>query len=128
MTSMTNASDELLFARLGANDPDFNLRRDSAFIIRRKETGDTVFASMIEPHGNYSPVTELAANSTSNIANAEVVHDDENYTAVVIEDKNGQSSIFLLSNLQSSDSASHQLVIDGKHYRWVGPYRYANVN
>ena len=36
LTSVTDSSDELLFTRLGANDPEFNLRRDAAFMIRRK--------------------------------------------------------------------------------------------
>ena len=47
ITSAVAETDSLLLARLGANDPDFNLRRDPAFIIRRRSSGDTLFASII---------------------------------------------------------------------------------
>ena len=42
LTSATDTSDELLFTRIGANDPEFNLRRDAALMIRRKDAKDTV--------------------------------------------------------------------------------------
>ncbi|NNE75848.1 MAG: alginate lyase family protein, partial [Pricia sp.] len=42
LTSVTNPSDEVLFTRLGANDPEFNLRRDAAIMLRRKNTNNTV--------------------------------------------------------------------------------------
>ncbi|MCO6493751.1 MAG: heparinase II/III family protein [Phaeodactylibacter sp.] len=38
-------ADELIFARTGANDPDFNLRRDPAVIIRKKNSTDALFFS-----------------------------------------------------------------------------------
>ena len=50
LTAATASTDSLIFARIGANDPDFNLRRDAALIIRRPEAQSTVFASVIEPH------------------------------------------------------------------------------
>jgi len=122
LTTATNAADELLLTRLGAKDPEFNLRRDAAFMIRRKATGDTVFASVIEPHGAYSSVSELSENSDSSIAQLKVVFDDANYTAVSIIDKKGQVSLFILANIQSSDAKQHQLKIDGKSFEWTGHY------
>ena len=92
LTSVTDSSDELLFTRLGANDPKFNLRRDPAFMIRRNDAGNTVFATAIESHGSYSPVSELAVNSNSSISELKVVYDDEDYTAVSIVDVEGSSS------------------------------------
>ena len=50
--------------RLGANDPDFNLRRDPALLLRRRAE-NTTFVTAIEPHGTYSPVTESASNARS---------------------------------------------------------------
>jgi hypothetical protein len=128
LTSVTDTSDELLFTRLGANDPDFNLRRDPAFIIRRSEASNTVFATVIESHGGYSPVTELGFNSTTNISGLEVVYDDNDFTAVAIEDLGGQSSIFIVSNARSTKTENHRLKIGDKTYRWSGPYHYTTVN
>ena len=125
LTSSTSAADELLFARLGANDPDFNLRRDAALIIRRGDTGNTVFASAIEPHGSYSPVSELSVNSSSNISNLKVIVDNSDYTAVAIEDRNKQQSVFIVANRDVSASKRHQLNIGHRRYRWQGPYHFS---
>ena len=128
LTSATVTSDELLFTRIGANDPEFNLRRDAALMIRRKDVKDTVFASILEPHGSYSPVSEFAVNSKSSIAELKVVYDDDKYTAVSIEDLGGQTNVFILSNRNPSASEQHKLKIDGRAFRWTGPYHYTKLN
>ena len=125
LTSATHSSDELAFARLGANDPEFNLRRDAAFMIRRKNVANTVFASVVEPHGSYSPVSEFAVNSKSSISKLTVVYDDEAYTAVSIQDLAGKKRLFVMSNDDASASAEHHLKIDGSAYQWTGPYHYS---
>lgn len=127
LTSATETADELLLTRLGANDPDFNLRRDAALMIRRKDTASTTFASVIEPHGSYSPVSELSVNSDSSIAQLTVVHDDDQYTAVSIDNVKGQKSIFILSNTDAAQNTKHKLKMNGKVYRWTGPYLYADA-
>ena len=127
LTSFTDADDELLLTRIGANDPEFNLRRDPAFMVRRKNTANTVFATIIEPHGSYSPVSEIAINSNSNIAGLEVAYDDEFYTAVSVEDATGNVSVFILSNKDASASASHEVELGGRTYRWTGPYVYSEM-
>ena len=122
LTSATNVTDELLFARVGAQDPEFNLRRDAALIFRRKDVGDSLFVSVIEPHGRYSPVSELSVNPKSNIAALKVAFDTEAYTAVVIETLDNKSSLFIVANRDAATSAKHHLKIGGKHYSWLGPY------
>ena len=124
LTSTTDASDELLFTRLGANDPEFNLRRDAGFMIRRNGARDTVFATVVEPHGNYSPVSEIAANSNSSIARLQVVYDDDDYTAVSIEDVVGHAGLLIVANRDSAESQKHKLTIGGKTHKWSGPFHY----
>jgi hypothetical protein len=67
LTTVTNTMDELMFTRIGANDPQYNLRRDPALMLRRKNVQNTTFVSIIEAHGSYSPITESAVNSKSSI-------------------------------------------------------------
>ncbi|MBL4630486.1 MAG: alginate lyase family protein [Paraglaciecola sp.] len=126
LTTATHLSDELLLTRLGAKDPEFNLRRDAAIMIRRKDTANTVFASIVEPHGHYNDVSEFSVNSNSNIAQLKVVYDDANYTAVSIKDVKGHASLFIYSNLDASTSKQHQLKIDDKLYKWTGAYHYTD--
>ncbi len=126
LTLATEATDELLFTRIGANDPEFNLRRDAALVLRRKAAGDTVFATILEPHGGYSPVSELAVNSRSGIDALDVVHDDDRYTAVSIKDVSGNQDLFVVA-ADGSDDARHRLRIGGRDYRWTGPYYYGEL-
>ena len=114
----------VLLTRIGANDPEFNLRRDAALIVRRDNTKNTVFASVIEPHGSYNPVSELSINSNSNIATIEVVYDDDNYTAVSITDVKGNEQLFIVSNKNPSKTAEHKLSVNNQDYSWTGPYLY----
>lgn len=124
LTTATDSNDEILLTRIGANDPNFNLRREAAIMVRRKDTKDTVFASVIEPHGSYSPVSESSINSNSNISELKVVHDSKKYTAVSITDLKGNESVFILSNVETSTSKKHKLKVDGKLYRWTGAYHF----
>ncbi|MDJ0656766.1 MAG: heparinase II/III family protein [Xanthomonadales bacterium] len=124
LTSVADDADQLLFTRIGANDPDFNLRRDAGFLIRRNDVGNTLFATVVESHGGYDPVSESATNSNSFILALGVVHDDEDYTAVSIEDLDGQVRILALSNSDASASTTHKLKVDGKALSWTGPYGY----
>ncbi len=125
LTSATAPSDKLMFTRVGANDPQFNLRRDAGFMIRRAGAADTVFASTVETHGGYSPVSELAVNSKSSIASLQVVYDDADYTGVSIEDVSGNKSLFVVAYADTGPDTEHELEIEGRSYRWSGPYLFA---
>lgn len=127
LTSVASSSDELFFTRLGANDPDFNLRRDASFVIRRGEVKNTLFANIIEAHGSYSAVSENSIEPESRITALEVVHDDAQHTAVLIESVSKQSNIFIVANKDSSSARKHRLKIDGKYFEWKGPYYFSSL-
>ncbi|MGI9533013.1 alginate lyase family protein [Lutimonas sp.] len=122
LTTVTNNNDELLFTRIGANDPDFNLRRDAALMLRRKNTKNTIFVSTIEGHGSYSPVSEFALNSNSSITELKVVKDTDEYTAISISHANGTTKLFITANKNSSKEAKHTLNIGEEIFEWSGPY------
>ena len=127
LTSVADAADELLFTRIGANDPDFNLRREAAFMIRRRDTADTVFVTLIEPHGSYSPVSEVPLNSNSTIASLQIAYHDDEYTAVALETKSGATKLFVIANTDPTKSAQHELTLDGRNYQWSGPWLYTEL-
>ncbi|QRM88912.1 heparinase [Lacinutrix sp. WUR7] len=122
LTSVTNTTDELLFTRIGANDPEFNLRREAAFMLRRKNAKNTIFVSAIESHGSYSPVTESAVNSNSSIAALKVVLDTEAYTAIQITNIKGNTKLFITANTNASKEVKHKVKINDKNYEWSGSY------
>ncbi|MDO7136787.1 alginate lyase family protein [Algibacter lectus] len=122
LTTVTTTTDDLLFTRIGANDPYFNLRREAALLLRRKNVKNTTFVSAIEAHGSYSPVTESAVNSKSNIAELKVLLDTEDYTAIVITNVKGNSKLFITANINSGKDATHKLKINNENYEWSGSY------
>ncbi|WP_298762518.1 alginate lyase family protein [uncultured Polaribacter sp.] len=124
LTAATNKNDEIILARIGANDPEFNLRKDPSIIIRKKNTQNTVYASIIESHGTYNPVKEVAHNAYSNFKNIKVLSDDANYTAVKLQFKNGKEKTIILANLEHSKDKKHTINIHNKNYNWVGAYYY----
>ncbi|MGB5190660.1 alginate lyase family protein, partial [Robiginitalea sp.] len=124
LTTVSEANDELLFTRLGASDPEFNLRRDATFLIRRKDQKNTVFVSVVEPHGSYSPVSEFSVNAKSRIGTLRILHSDNEYLAVAIENDQSESTIFFLALTDPGKTTEHSLKLDEKDYRWIGPYQY----
>lgn len=124
ITSATNKNDEIILARIGANDPEFNLRKDPSIIIRKKGAKNTIYASIIESHGTYDPIKEVANNAYSNFSKIEILNDSTNYTAIKIQFKEGKEKIVILSNVDSDKNKKHSININNKTYKWVGSYYY----
>jgi hypothetical protein len=122
LTTASLMTDDIVFTRLGANDPLFNLRSDAGLMLRRNATDNTTFVSVIEPHGSYSPVTELSLDPNSNVAEVRLLIDSDAYTAVSIKDKQNQVSLLLVANQNASKEASHKLKIGLRTVRWQGPF------
>ena len=122
MTLLAEENDELIFARSGANDPEFNLRHDPAFIIRKKGEKNAAFISVIEPHGEYNPVAEIPHSPFSSVESLELMHDDEAYTVFNFKNKKGKTWTLFLSNKNADENAKHVLKINGIKYEWQGPF------
>lgn len=90
-------------------------------------TGEPSSAKVIGPHCGYSPVTRIAGNSNSSIAELKIVHDDEDYTAVSVEDLEGGAGLFILSNSDAAASAEHKLSIGNRDFTWSGAYHYTEL-
>ena len=127
LTTATSISDEIILARTGANDPEFNLRRDPTFIIRRKDVQNTVFVTAIETHGSYNYVTESAKNAYSNIDKLEIVYQDAIYIGVKITDKKGVETLFIFNSKNNDASQKNEITINNKVYNWTGTYYKTNI-
>lgn len=128
LTSVTQPKDEVFFVRLGANDPDFNLRRDPGIIFRKKNSEKATFVSVIETHGSYNPVTEASKNSYSSIDSLKVVYEDANYIGVEIKNKSGVSSLFVMATKNNNLTQKHEILINNKTYTWAGAYYKTTLN
>ena len=127
MHSSVKQRDEALLTRIGANDPNFNLRRDPG-LIHRRTGGDTVFASLYELHGFYSYADEIPLNSFTSITDLDVLHESEEYVAMRFELKDGVKYQFAFSLNDDNESSAHTIVGTGGPMEWTGVYDFKKLD
>ena len=120
--SATTNKDSVILGRVGATDPNFNLRRDPMMILRRKAS-HTTFASVLEAHGSYSPVTEKAINAYSDIEKIEILNEQKDYTFLKIRNKEKKTWLLVVANQGFQKEKNHSVIIDGKTVNWKGAYK-----
>jgi hypothetical protein len=106
----------LFFTRSGANDPDFNLRREPAFIIRKKGT-DQVFISVIEIHGKFDPIAEFSTNAYPSVKKINLLENNKDYSIaeILIDDK---KLVIAQCNKDFDNNTKHST----QNINWTGPY------
>ncbi len=119
VTSSADSATKIFFARIGASDSNFNLRNDPAVILRAKASS-YVFASTLEPHGYFEPVSERSDGATGKIYSVNVLGSTEEGTVVEILGRNTLHWIVMVNNGEASDTKAHELTFNGKTYRWIG--------
>jgi len=122
LTSASQTGDEMIFGRIGANDPNFNLRRDPV-VIHKRDAESTLFANLIEIHGSYNPADEIPTNSFSSIDSINVILDSEEYSAVQIKLTNSKKYVFCISNLDADKQRNHSIETESGTYSWSGPFK-----
>ena len=125
LSTVTTNDDEIIFGRLGANDPEFNLRPDPVHILRRSDVANSLFVSTIEVHGTYDPVSEIPLNPFSSIDHIEVLLDTEDYTAVRLSHISGASWIVVVS-LKDNSKSQHKIRLADREVQWAGPFNLIN--
>ncbi|MBQ9203982.1 MAG: heparinase II/III family protein [Prevotella sp.] len=94
VSTVTTAASEMKFLRLGANDPDFNLRNSStAYLIREPKARNHTFVSLIETHGEYDLVWETSANLTSQCRSLRITENSDQRIVVEIDYKGQPISV-----------------------------------
>ena len=116
VSSLVQDSALLFFTRSGANDPNFNLRHEPAFIIRKKGTNQS-FVSVIEIHGKYDPVAEVSTNAYPSVREIRLLQNDEAYSIAEISIEN-KKLLIAQSNNNFDGVKRHST----KNIRWTGPY------
>ncbi|WP_378187013.1 alginate lyase family protein [Aquimarina sp. W85] len=129
ITSATDPRDKAIFARIGANDPKFNLRRDPVYILYKNQVKETVFANIIESHGTYDPVSERAKQAYSIFKEINILKNSETYLVIEIIKQSGEiqmlcivKDIAKLQKKQTHVKAEHNVQIKGQSYHWKGTH------
>jgi hypothetical protein len=120
-SALATAPMELVFTETGANDPDFNLRREQALVQRVREAGTQVFVSVLEPHGEYSGSREFTTASASSVAGIERVSRDGRELLRILR-RHGAASTVALS-FEGDGAGQQSLALGDEVYEWAGFFK-----
>ena len=109
---------QAIFAELGANDPNFNLKKQSALIHRVEGKAKHAFLSVLEQHGEYNGRAEFTVNANSQIKSLSHQQIDE-VDSVFIEFKDGSTRTLLVTEKGTSKS-KNSVNLNGKTIEWTG--------
>lgn len=113
------AGTQLLFVESGANDPDFNLRREPALLQRLDGAREATFVGLLEPHGSYDAGSELTVDTGSQVKTLTHARAGDN-DIVTVTYLDGRTTILAIAD-DASDGATHRATIDGRTQSWTGP-------
>lgn len=107
-----------ILAESGANDPEFNLRREPILMLRAQREGSASFASLLESHGSYDGAAEQTLDSRSLVESLD--HDQIDGTDIVrLTLKSGQRYAIAVSHNPDPEVA-HTVMLDGNTIAWTG--------
>lgn len=109
---------EAILAESGANDPNFNLRRQPIIIQRVSTSGGATFVSALESHGLYDGATEQTIESNSQIASLKHAQSGQ-YDLVEITTLEGEKALLAISYDLDADK-QHSATWRGKTVVWKG--------
>ncbi|MEZ8094260.1 heparinase II/III family protein [Photobacterium swingsii] len=113
---------EVIFARTGANDPDFNLRSEPAFIVRQSGK-DHVFASVLETHGYFNESIEASVGARGLVESITVLGHNDIGTVVELKTTTGNHYHFGISNqAEDQQQSQHSVEFNGEAYTWQGAF------
>ncbi|PKF60563.1 chondroitin lyase [Psychromonas sp. psych-6C06] len=120
LISSANENSEFIFARTGANDPDFNLRSEPMFVLRQK--GDNhLFANVYETHGYFNEAIEASLNARGLVHSVTVLHSNDDASVVAINLVSGKQIKVCVANRVDVDAQTNNNVeINGEVINWQG--------
>lgn len=120
-TSLALDDTEVLFAELGAGDPQFNLRPQSAMILRAKRSGDHSYISVLEAHGEYNGAEEYTLDSEGSITELQRLQQG---SADIIRIATGDGREVLVGlSYDPRPEQTHAVTVDGRTLQWRGYYK-----
>ncbi len=121
VTSSVPKNTEVIFTETGANDPNFNLRREPGFILRSRKADGVSYASVIEPHGEYNGTVEYTLESYSRVKS--VKHFENGGDELILVETKAGEVVGLGISGDADKANEHSIDALGKTYSWNGPYK-----
>lgn len=122
VSTLTDSNSEFFITRLGANDPNYNLRNQMGMLFRFPNSKNKKLLTVYEMHGNYNPVSEAVSNSEGSVKSLQLIEADEEMLAVQLELKNNKK-IQLLLDMKFTGSSKNEMTVNGESVSWEGNYK-----
>jgi hypothetical protein len=119
-----SAPTRALLAESGANDPEFNLRREPVLIQRMEGQAQASFFGVLEPHGEYNGTAEYVHGANSRIRTIERLRGEDADVVLLTLVSGGTLALGVADD--PSPGQDHRIVANGRTYQWKGAY--ARIN
>lgn len=116
----SSVASRAILAESGANDPDFNLRREPALIQRIDGQAKASFFGVLEPHGEYNGTAEYVYGADSRIR--DIVHARGDDAEVLVLTLVSGKTLALAVADDAADTREHSVQVGGQRYEWRGGY------
>lgn len=115
LTLAASTAAELVLTRIGANDPNFNLRAEPGLVLRLKAR-DAWIAGVVESHGYFDEATETSRAPRGQITAIERLPAEDGLTVLRLtgHDRNGRAATWRVGLAASGDTHA----VDG--FAWSG--------
>lgn len=123
LSTLVNNNSKIFFTELGANDPNYNLRKQSGLILRNSYSSNNKLLNVYEVHGHYNPASEAVLNSEGSIQNIKLSEGNDERIAIQITLKNNKQ-IQLLLDLKFTNSTENEIQLNGQLISWEGNYKF----
>ena len=116
----SSAPSQALLVESGANDPEFNLRREPALVQRVDGQRAVSFFSVLEPHGEYNGTAEYVHGADSQIRDLKRARGSD-AELVELTLASGARIALGVADDTSAD-VEHTVSVEGRSYRWRGSH------
>ncbi|MBD7955935.1 alginate lyase family protein [Stenotrophomonas sp. Sa5BUN4] len=116
----SSAPSQALLVESGANDPEFNLRREPALVQRVDGQRAVSFFSVLEPHGEYNGTAEYVHGADSQIRDLKRARGSDAELVEVTLASGARIALGVADD--SSADVEHTVNVDGRSYRWRGSH------
>jgi oligo-alginate lyase len=120
ISSLVEDSVKIFFTRAGANDPNFNIRHEPSYIIR-KNGSNSSFISVIEQHGKYDAINEFSTNAYSTVKQISLLYKDDAYTIIRMM-VDGKEMLVAQCNNVCDKNKKNSISVQNKLIEWSGQY------
>ena len=116
----SSAPAQALLVESGANDPEFNLRREPALVQRVDGQRAVSFFSVLEPHGEYNGTAEYVHGADSRIRDLKRARGSDAELVEVTLASGARLALGVADD--SSADVEHTVSVEGRSYRWRGSH------